>query len=183
MRELTYAQALREALTEEMERDPNVLLMGEDIGVYGGVFKVTEGLMARFGEERVRETPISESGFIGAAVGLAMMGKHPMAELMFMDFAWVAADAIFNQACKMRHIHHEQGTDFVGDRLEPGKVEDSRVGGMAGNKNFRPNRHGLVADGVVIEQPRHRIEFIGLGIEISAGYRDRRTVGQMAAMG
>ncbi len=104
MRELTYAQALREALTEEMERDPNVLLMGEDIGVYGGVFKVTEGLMARFGEERVRETPISESGFIGAAVGLAMMGKHPMAELMFMDFAWVAADQIFNQACKMRQM-------------------------------------------------------------------------------
>ncbi|MBI3942623.1 MAG: alpha-ketoacid dehydrogenase subunit beta [Chloroflexi bacterium] len=104
MRELTYSQALREALTEEMERDPNIILLGEDIGVYGGVFKVTEGLLARFGPERVRETPISEAGFIGAAIGLAMCGKRPMAELMFMDFAWVAADQIWNQAAKMRQM-------------------------------------------------------------------------------
>ena len=92
MRELTYSQALREALTEEMERNPDIVLLGEDIGVYGGVFKVTEGLLARFGPERVIETPISEAGFIGAAIGLAMTGKHPMAELMFMDFAYVAAE-------------------------------------------------------------------------------------------
>ena len=65
MRELTYSQALREALTEEMERNPDIVLLGEDIGVYGGVFKVTEGLLARFGPERVIETPISEAGFIG----------------------------------------------------------------------------------------------------------------------
>ncbi len=104
MRELTYSQALREALTEEMERDPNVILLGEDIGVYGGVFKVTEGLLARFGPERVRETPISEAGFVGAATGLAMCGKRPVAELMFMDFAWVAADQIWNQAAKMRQM-------------------------------------------------------------------------------
>lgn len=104
MRELTYAKALREALIEEMERDPNILLLGEDIGVYGGVFKVTEGLLARFGPERVIETPISEAGFVSAAVGLAMTGKHPMAELMFMDFAYVAADSIFNQAAKMRYM-------------------------------------------------------------------------------
>ncbi len=104
MREVTYSQALREALTEEMERDPNVILLGEDIGVYGGVFKVTEGLLARFGPERVRETPISESGFIGVATGLAMCGKRPVAELMFMDFAWVAADQIWNQAAKMRQM-------------------------------------------------------------------------------
>ena len=90
MRELTYTQALREALTEEMTRDPNILLLGEDIGLYGGVFKVTEGLLAKFGPERVRETPISESGFVGMGVGLAMTGKRPVAELMFMDFAWVA---------------------------------------------------------------------------------------------
>ena len=104
MRELTYSQALREALTEEMERNPDIVLLGEDIGVYGGVFKVTEGLLARFGPERVIETPISEAGFVGAAVGLAMTGKHPMAELMFMDFAYVAADSIFNQAAKMRYM-------------------------------------------------------------------------------
>ena len=102
--ELTYSQALREALTEEMMRDPNILLMGEDIGVYGGVFKVTEGLMAKFGPERVRETPISEAGFVGMGVGLAMTGKRPVCELMFMDFAFVASDQIFNQAAKMRYM-------------------------------------------------------------------------------
>jgi pyruvate dehydrogenase E1 component beta subunit len=104
MRELTYSKALREALTEEMARNPDVLLLGEDIGVYGGVFKVTEGLLDRFGPERVIETPISEAGFVGAAVGLAMTGKHPVVELMFMDFAYVAADSIFNQAAKMRYM-------------------------------------------------------------------------------
>jgi len=104
MREITYAQALREAMTEEMERNPEIILLGEDIGVYGGVFKVTEGLLAHFGPERVIETPISEAGFISAAVGMAMTGKHPLVELMFMDFALVAADSIFNQAAKMRYM-------------------------------------------------------------------------------
>ncbi len=104
MRELTYSKALREALTEEMARNPDILLLGEDIGVYGGVFKVTEGLLDRFGPERVIETPISEAGFVGASVGLAMTGKHPVVELMFMDFAYVAADSIFNQAAKMRYM-------------------------------------------------------------------------------
>ena len=75
MREITFSQALREAMIEEMERNPNIVLLGEDIGVYGGVFKVTEGLLARFGPERVLETPISEAGFIGAAVGLG--GRRP----------------------------------------------------------------------------------------------------------
>lgn len=104
MRELSYSQALREALIEEMERDTSVLLLGEDIGVYGGVFKVTEGLLDRFGPDRVIETPISEAGFTGVAVGLALCGKKPMAEIMFMDFAWVAADQIWNQAVKMRQM-------------------------------------------------------------------------------
>ena len=125
MREITYSQALREALTEEMERDPNIILLGEDIGVYGGVFKVTEGLLARFGPERVRETPISEAGFIGAAVGLAMTGKHPMAELMFMDFAWVAGDQIFNQAAKMRYM--------AGGRVKVPLVIRTQQGGGRGN--------------------------------------------------
>ena len=100
MRELTYAQALREALTEEMERDSNVILMGEDIGSYGGVFRVTEGLFSKFGPKRVKDTPISEAGFVGMAVGMAMTGKRPVAELMFMDFALVCADQLWNQAAK-----------------------------------------------------------------------------------
>ena len=104
MREITYSQAIKEALIEEMERDPNVILLGEDIGVYGGVFKVTAGLLDQFGPERVIETPISEAGFVGAAIGLAMTGKRPMAEVMFMDFAWVASDQIFNQAAKIHYM-------------------------------------------------------------------------------
>ncbi len=124
-RELTYSQALREALTEEMTRDPNILLMGEDIGVYGGVFKVTEGLMAKFGPERVRETPISEAGFVGMGVGLAMTGKRPVCELMFMDFAFVASDQIFNQAAKMRYMS--------GGRVKMPLLIRTQQGGGRGN--------------------------------------------------
>jgi pyruvate/2-oxoglutarate/acetoin dehydrogenase E1 component len=125
MRELTYSKALREALTEEMARNPDILLLGEDIGVYGGVFKVTEGLLDRFGPERVIETPISEAGFVGAAVGLAMTGKHPVVELMFMDFAYVAADSIFNQAAKMRYMS--------GGRAQVPLVIRTQQGGGRGN--------------------------------------------------
>jgi len=125
MREITFSKARREALIEEMERDPKIILLGEDIGVYGGVFKVTDGLLDRFGPERVRETPISEAGFIGAAVGMAMTGKHPMAELMFMDFAWVAGDQIFNQAAKMRYMS--------GGRVKVPLVIRTQQGGGRGN--------------------------------------------------
>jgi pyruvate/2-oxoglutarate/acetoin dehydrogenase E1 component len=125
MRELTYSQALREALIEEMERDPRIIVMGEDIGLYGGVFKVTEGLLARFGPERVRETPISEAGFVGAAIGMAMTGWRPAVELMFMDFAWVASDQMFNQAAKMRYMS--------GGRVKVPMVIRTQQGGGRGN--------------------------------------------------
>jgi pyruvate dehydrogenase E1 component beta subunit len=124
-RELTYSQALREALTEEMTRDPNIILLGEDIGVYGGVFKVTEGLLAKFGPDRVRETPISEAGFVGMGVGLAVTGKRPVCELMFMDFAFVAADQIFNQAAKMRYMS--------GGRVKVPLLIRTQQGGGRGN--------------------------------------------------
>ena len=125
MRELTYTQALREALTEEMRRDPNVILMGEDIGEYGGVFRVTEGLINEFGPTRVRDTPITESAFIGMAVGMAMTGKRPLAELMFMDFALVSADQIWNQAAKMRSMS--------GGRVKVPMVIRAQQGGGRGN--------------------------------------------------
>ncbi len=104
MRELTYVQALNEALAEELQRDPQVFLMGEDIGHYGGVFAVTKGLLDRFGPERVRDTPISESGFIGCGVGAALMGKRPVVEVMWVDFTLVALDQIVNQAAKLRYM-------------------------------------------------------------------------------
>ena len=103
-RTITYRDALREALAQEMRRDPDVLLVGEDIGQYGGVFKVTLGLLEEFGPQRVVQTPIAEAGFVGAAIGAAMYGRRPIVELMFMDFALVASDQLLNQAAKMRFI-------------------------------------------------------------------------------
>jgi len=103
MREITYAQAINEAMSQEMRRDNKVFCMGEDIGIYGGAFGVSAGMFAEFGPERVRDTPISESAIIGAAVGAACTGMRPIAELMFSDFSAVAMDQIVNQAAKMRY--------------------------------------------------------------------------------
>lgn len=104
MQTLTYAQALNQALREEMQADPRVFLMGEDIGHHGGIFRVTKDLIDEFGAERVRDTPISESGFVGMGIGAAMVGMRPVVELLFMDFALVAADQIVNQAAKLRYM-------------------------------------------------------------------------------
>jgi len=104
MREITYAQAIRDALAEEMRRDPNVFLIGEDIGVYGGAFGVTFGLIDEFGSERVRDTPLSEAGIVGAAVGAALVGMRPVAEIMFMDFITIGLDQLVNQAAKIRFM-------------------------------------------------------------------------------
>jgi len=104
LRELTYADALREALREEMIRDPNVILLGEEIGVFNGVYKVTRGLLDEFGPERVRDTPISEAAIAGAAVGLALAGLKPVAEIMYMDFLPICMDQLSTQAAKMRFM-------------------------------------------------------------------------------
>jgi len=105
MRKVTYREALREALREEMRRDPTVFLLGEDIGRYwGGAFKVTEGLAEEFGDERVRDTPISESAIVGAAVGAAITGMRPVAEIMFGDLTALAMDQIANQAAKIHYM-------------------------------------------------------------------------------
>ncbi|MGA9388603.1 MAG: alpha-ketoacid dehydrogenase subunit beta [Candidatus Bathyarchaeia archaeon] len=105
MREITYRDALREALREEMRRDPSVFLLGEDIGrFWGGAFKVTDGLAEEFGDDRVRDTPISESAIIGAAVGAAITGMRPVAEIMFGDLTALAMDQISNQAAKIRYM-------------------------------------------------------------------------------
>jgi pyruvate dehydrogenase E1 component beta subunit len=105
VRKITYRESLREALREEMRRDPRVFLLGEDIGRYwGGAFKVTEGLAQEFGDERVRDTPISESAIVGAAVGAAITGMRPVAEIMFGDLAALAMDQICNQAAKIRYM-------------------------------------------------------------------------------
>jgi pyruvate dehydrogenase E1 component beta subunit len=103
MREITYAQAIREAMSEEMRRDPKVFLLGEDVGVYGGAFGVSAGMIQEFGEERVRDTPISEAAITGAAVGAAITGMRPIVEIMFSDFLTIAMDQLANQAAKVRY--------------------------------------------------------------------------------
>jgi pyruvate dehydrogenase E1 component beta subunit len=107
-RELYYSWAIREALAEEMERDERVFLLGEDIGSYGGAFKVTEGLVERFGEHRVRNTPISENTIVGVATGAAVCGLRPVAEIMFMDFITLAMDQLVNHAAKYRYMYGPQ---------------------------------------------------------------------------
>jgi pyruvate/2-oxoglutarate/acetoin dehydrogenase E1 component len=102
--ELTYRQAVARGIAQEMERDASVVMLGEDIGAAGGVFKTTEGLLAKFGPERVRDTPISEQAIIGAAMGAAMTGLRPVAELMFSDFFGVAWDMVANQIAKTRYM-------------------------------------------------------------------------------
>lgn len=104
MPERTYAQALNGALEAALAGDPRVLLLGEDIAVHGGVFGITRGLLEKFGPERVRDTPISESAFIGLAVGAAMTGLRPVVEVMYADFLLVAMDPIINQAAKARYM-------------------------------------------------------------------------------
>jgi 2-oxoisovalerate dehydrogenase E1 component beta subunit len=99
----TYLEAIREGLWEEMERDPNVFLLGEDIGVYGGAFKVTAGFIERFGEKRVVDTPISEAAIAGAAIGAGLMGLRPVAEMQFADFITCGFDQIVNFAAKCRY--------------------------------------------------------------------------------
>ena len=103
-RQLQYREALNEALHEEMERDPSVCVMGEDIGSYGSPFQITRGLYDRFGAKRVRDTPISEAGFTGIAVGAAMTGLRPMVEILYIDFCTLAMDQIVNQAAKARYM-------------------------------------------------------------------------------
>jgi len=99
----TYLEAIREGLREEMQRDPNVFLLGEDIGVYGGAFKVTAGLIEEFGERRVVDTPISEAAIVGAAIGASYMGLRPVAEMQFADFITCGFDQIVNFAAKSRY--------------------------------------------------------------------------------
>ncbi len=105
IRTIPYHQAIREALEEEMERDDRVFLLGEDIGRMGGTFWATRGLLAKFGPERVRDTPISEAAIVGAAVGAAVMGMRPVAEIMYIDFLLISADQLINQASRLRYMH------------------------------------------------------------------------------
>ncbi|GAB5489725.1 MAG: alpha-ketoacid dehydrogenase subunit beta [Parasphingorhabdus sp.] len=124
-RRLTIAKAMSEAIGQEMERDPSVILLGEDIGKMGGVFGTTTGLFEQFGTDRVKDTPISETAFIGAAVGMAASGMRPIVELMFVDFFGVCMDAIYNLAAKQSY--------FSGGKVACPMVLMTSVGGGYGD--------------------------------------------------
>jgi len=109
MREITYAQAINEALRQCMKEDERVVLLGEDIGLYGGIFQVTAGLLDEFGKERVIDTPIAEAGFVGGCVGAALTGMRPVVEIMFIDFTTVCMDMIINQMAKMHYMFGGRG--------------------------------------------------------------------------
>ncbi|MDL2289493.1 alpha-ketoacid dehydrogenase subunit beta [Clostridia bacterium OttesenSCG-928-F22] len=100
----TYSQALKECIAQEMRRDETVFVMGEDVAKLGGIYGVTRGLVDEFGKDRVRDTPISENGIVGAGVGAACAGMRPIVELMYMDFAYLAMDQLLNQAAKIRYM-------------------------------------------------------------------------------
>ena len=108
MLELTYREAVRQAIRDALTRDQRVFLMGEDVGRYGGCYAVSKGLLAEFGPERIRDTPLSESGFTGAGIGAAMAGMRPIVELMTVNFSLLALDQILNSAATIRHMSGNQ---------------------------------------------------------------------------
>ena len=120
MRKIRYADALNEALIEEMARDERVFVIGEDVDLYGGVFKLTRHLVERFGPDRVVGTPISEEGFVGLAVGAAMTGLRPVVEIMYMDFIMLAMDQMVNQMAKLRYMSGGQFPMSVTIRAQAG---------------------------------------------------------------
>jgi len=125
MKQLFYKEAVRDALREEMLRDERVFLIGLDIGRFGGTFKATQGLWEEFGAERVRDTPLSEAAIAGAAVGAAMTGLRPVAEIMYNDFLTIAMDQVANQAAKLRYMSGGQATIPVVFRTQEGAGRSS----------------------------------------------------------
>ena len=153
----TFVQALNEALDIAMERDPNVYMLGEDIGEMGGDFGVTRGLWAKYGEARVRDTPLSEAAIIGASVGSAMMGMRPVAEIMFADFIGECYDQLVNNAAKMHYM-------FDGQFKAPIVVRTACGGGFGGGPHHSQSVEGwfLNVPGIVLVAPATPADAKGL---------------------
>lgn len=154
---IAYRQALNEALLEEMERDPNVFIMGEDVGRYGGVLQISSGVHERFGEMRAIDTPISEEGFTSMGVGAALVGLRPVVELMYIDFSGLAIDPIVNQAAKARYM-------FGGKARVPMVI---RTQGGGGRGNAAQHSQSLEAwyvhvPGLIVIQPATPYDAKGL---------------------
>ena len=142
-RQIRFVEALREGMFQEMERDPSVIVMGEGVGPHGSAFKQTDGFYDRFGEERVRDTPISELAIAGAAVGAAMTGTRPIADLMWIDFTALASDQICNQAAKLQYMSNGQVNVPVVFRATCGKLHGQGAQHQGSWYNFYINIPGL----------------------------------------
>lgn len=166
MQTVTYLDAIRQGLWEEMERDPSVFLMGEDIGLYGGAFKVTAGMLKHFGEKRVIDTPISEEAIVGAGIGAAVMGMRPVLELQFMDFISCAFNQIVNNAAKM-HFRWGQAVPLV--------IRGPSGGGVHGGPfhSQNPEAYFVHTPGLKVVQPATAYDAKGL---IKAAIRDNNPV-------
>jgi pyruvate/2-oxoglutarate/acetoin dehydrogenase E1 component len=170
--DLFYSEALRDAIRFEMQRDPRVLVMGEDIAEHGGAFQVTAGLLAEFGPERIRQTPISEIGIVGAGVGAALTGLRPIVELMYIDFAGLAIDQIVNQAAQNRFMFggqarvplvvRTQGGSGRGNAAQHSKSLEAWFTHVAGLKVVMPatpaDAKGLLAAAIRDDDPVMFIE-------------------------
>ena len=157
MAEIRYREAVGKAISEEMERDENVFIMGEDIGLFEGAFKVTEGLLERFGERRVRDTPISENSIVGMGVGSAMLGLRPIVELMTINFSLLALDQIINHAAHVRYMFGGQVSVPLVIRMPQG----------AGNQLGPTHSHSLEAmflqvPGLLVAVPSTPADALGL---------------------
>jgi len=163
---VTYLEAIRQGIWEEMERDSSVFVMGEDVGLYGGAFKVTEGMLQHFGEDRVVDTPISESAIVGAAIGAALMGMRPIAEMQFADFISCAFDQITNFAAKCRY-RWSAGVPIV--------IRGPSGGGIHGGPyhSQNPEMHYVHTPGLKVVAPSTVYDAKGL---IKAAIRDEDPV-------
>jgi pyruvate dehydrogenase E1 component beta subunit len=167
MAEIMYWEAIRRAHDEEMDRDPLVICMGEDIGVAGGTYKATKGLYEKYGPERVIDTPISENGYTGLGIGAAFLGVRPIIEIMSVNFAWLAMDQLFNSAAKVRYMSGGQLTAPVvvrsagGTAHQLGAQHSARMEkvfmGIAGLRVVTPSNprqaYGLLKSAVRCEDP------------------------------
>ena len=166
MTAVTYLEAIRQGIWEEMERDSSVFVLGEDVGQYGGAFKLTEGMLERFGEDRVVDTPISESAIVGAAIGAALMGMRPIAEMQFADFISCAFDQITNFAAKCRY-RWGAGVPIV--------IRGPSGGGVHGGPyhSQNPEMHYVHTPGLKVVAPSTAYDAKGL---IKAAIRDEDPV-------
>ena len=166
MPEITMLEAIRQAMFEEMDRDPAVVVIGEDIGVYGGAFKATEGLLARFGHERVIETPISESAIVGAACGMSYLGLRPVAEMQFIDFIACAFNQVTNMVAKS---HYRYGAPV------PMVVRGPSGGGVHGGPfhSANPEMYFVHTPGLKVVYPSTAYDAKGL---LKSAIRDNNPV-------